>query len=76
MPAHPFENYRRERFHVSESLPPDKRKQGYRFEVIDAVHPSDGGPVAIGWYVSLPDALEACRDAKRRAGIAIGNDNG
>jgi hypothetical protein len=63
-----------ERFFISESLPPDKRKQGYRFEVVDMTHPSDGGPVAISWHTSIEDAVEACRTAKRRAGLAFYND--
>jgi hypothetical protein len=40
----------KQRFVVSPNLPPDKRQEGYRFEVIDSTHPSDGGPVAVAWF--------------------------
>jgi len=61
----------KERFFISESLPPDKRKQGYRFEIVDMTHPTDGGPVAIEWHVNLADAVERVRDLKRREGITV-----
>jgi len=57
----------RTRFHVSDCLPPALRRQGYRFEVVDMTHPSDGGPVAVSWHTTRREAEEAARAAIAKA---------
>lgn len=48
-----------QRYSVSPNLPPQFKRQGFRFEVVDRTHPSDGGPVAISWHKTRQDADEA-----------------
>lgn len=45
-----------QRFVVSTRLPKFYRDQGYRAEIIDRKHPSDGGPVAIEWFPTAEQA--------------------
>lgn len=45
-----------QRFVVSTRLPKFYRDQGFRAEIIDRKHPSDGGPVAIHWFKSKGEA--------------------
>lgn len=45
-----------ERFVVSTRLPKFYRDQGFRAEIIDRKHPSDGGPVAVEWFLTADDA--------------------
>jgi hypothetical protein len=45
------------RYRVSQNLPPQKVREGFRFEVVDSCHSSDGGPVAIFWCSQEDTAL-------------------
>ncbi|RMM39387.1 hypothetical protein QO021_30260 (plasmid) [Pseudomonas amygdali pv. lachrymans] len=47
------------RFIVSTQLPKFYRDQGFKAEIIDRMHPSDGGPVAIQWFKTQAEANDA-----------------
>lgn len=47
------------RFVVSTKLPRFYRDQGFKAEIIDRKHPSDGGPVAIQWFKTQAEADDA-----------------
>jgi hypothetical protein len=55
------EGLKMQRFVVSTKLPKFHRDQGFRAEIIDRKHPSDGGPVAIQWFKTKADADTALR---------------
>lgn len=50
------------RFIVSKNLPPTLKRIGYRFEVVDLTHPSDGGPVAVAWFKDEAPAIADAAD--------------
>ena len=47
------------RFLISKNLPPAKKREGYKVEIVDSKHLSDGGPVAIAWFRSMEEARMA-----------------
>ncbi|MFK3607890.1 hypothetical protein PVE_R2G0585 [Pseudomonas veronii 1YdBTEX2] len=59
------------RFVVSTKLPKFYRDQGFKAEIIDRKHPSDGGPVAIEWFKTQAEANEALAliDARESATV-------
>lgn len=52
------------RFVVSTRLPKFYRDQGFRAEIIDRKHPSDGGPVAIEWFNTKEEAEARCSESQ------------
>lgn len=62
------------RYLVSTNLPPSKRREGFRAEIVDVRHPPTaddptGGPTAIEWYATEAQAYARLAAITKAEGV-------